>query len=396
MRRASGCSASWPLALVVAWSLPAVAADESKPCEGQFPCLQIEYGSWLRFDSIRSKGDGTHTRRIYPDKGELNVDLTWNAWLTTHAEVKSEPARTPRAGSSTILFGHALFLEQAFVNVATERFDVLAGKINPSFGFAYEPRIAPGIFAKDFAEDYEITEMLGFGMVWKTDLREWNLGSHLVRGQAFFQDNTFLHTSALTRPRFGQSTAERISDTTRGQGGPANTGKPNSFSAILQGGDFTRLPGLRYQASWARLHHGDDGGRNVQAFGLGFLYETVLGKVDNQDVRVKPIAELVRIANPGSERGRGLWWTLGTRIEIEPWYISPALGIRRLSQRNDVPSATDRFLTLTVEYHLLEQVTVGAGYKWQRSPQSDGPCTGTCHVFGLRVTILAEKAWSLR
>ncbi len=298
--------------------------------------------------------------------------------------------------SSTILFGHAVFLEQAFVNAAVGPFEVFAGKINPSFGFAYEPRIAPGIFAKDFAEDYEITEMLGFGLVWKTDLRAWSLGSHLVRGQAFFQDNTFLHTSVLTRPRFGQSTAVRISDTARDQGGPANTGQPNNFSAMLQGGDFAALPGLRYQASWARLHRSDDGGRNLHAAGLGFGYETVLGKVGDADLRLTPITELVRIVNPAGERGRGWWWTVGTRIEIEPWYISPAAGLRSLSHRADAPSGIDRFLTLTVEYHLLDKVTVGAGYKLERAPNGDGPCSGTCHVFGVRVTILAEKAWSLR
>ena len=396
MRGAIGRCALLAFATTMALPLPAAAQDDSKPCAARFPCLEVEYGSWLRYDDIHSKGQGTHTRRVYPDKGELNFNLTWNDWLTTHAELKSEPARTPRAGSTTILFGHALFLEQAFVAVDTGPFEVFAGKINPSFGFAYEPRIAPGIFAKDFAEDYEITEMLGFGMVWKTDLRQWNLGSHLLRGQAFFQDNTVLHTSALTRPRFGQSTADRISDTTRGQGGPANTGRPNNFSAMLQGGDFAALPGLRYQASWAWLHHGDDGGRNLHAAGLGFAYETVLGKVGEADLRLTPITELVRIANPSGERGRGWWWTVGTRIEIEPWYISPAAGLRRLTDRADTPSGTDRFLTLTLEYHVIDKVTVGVGYKWERSPNGDGPCIGTCHVFGVRVTILAEKAWSLR
>lgn len=396
MTRGQGCRTT-ALAVAVLSILPLSAPHAESACAGH-PCLQLEYGFYLRGDSLfASNTAGRTANRLFIDEGELRAGLAFNDWLSFQATVKSEPVREARVGRSSAFFGQGVFLQELYVNVDAGAVEAFAGKLNPTFGVAWSHLLTPGIFAKTFAEDYETTEMIGFGIRLKGDWRQDGLGNHHLTGQMFFQDNSFLHTSILTRPKFGQSTTERPSDTARSQGGLANTGKPNSFSVTLDGGGFEFAPMLNYHLGYRRLHRSAQEERNEQAFAIGFDHRIVLGNESGgSKVVLLPLLELVQFVDFEGSPGKATYGSAGTKIEVGSWIVSPALGLRRVYDLPDLPAASDRFATVTVEYRLDELWTFGVGYQYLSTRDIDSGRRIRDHIIGLRLALHGEKAWTLK
>ncbi len=129
---------------------------------------------------------------------------------------------------------HTLFLEQFTARWEGEEFEAYVGKFNPKFGRAYEFAVGPFGDEDNFSEDYAIEERLGGGVSF--ELSDPAYGEHEVSVEAFTLDTTNL-TRGLLRSR-GRNK--------RSDGGPSNTGSPNSFAFGVEGGEIPGLSGLTY------------------------------------------------------------------------------------------------------------------------------------------------------
>lgn len=132
------------------------------------------------------------------------------------------------------------FLENLSLNWEAERWSLIGGKFGPNFAIAWDA--APGIYGTDIdEEDIELAERIGFGGS-VTIIADETLGAHTLSGSAFFADTSILSES------FGTNRG-RVS---KSDGGPSNTGSPESFALAIDGAGISGLPGLLYHISGVR------------------------------------------------------------------------------------------------------------------------------------------------
>lgn len=386
------------IAAALALAAPAAWAHEDgvKKCEaGVYPCLVGDIGARLRFDTVldtQSAGD-RHRNSVYVDEGEVGLGLLFNDWLSLQTLVKGGPLRTPRPRRDDFFYGWGFFVEQAYVNLDFDRVEVFAGKIKPTFGIAWPGE--RGIFIPEFAEDYEFDGQIGFGVALKGDFSERGLGKHELTGQVFFHDNTFLHTSYLTRPKVGQSTADYVSNSRKSHGGPGNTNRLDNFSVTLDGGGFDFLPALNYHLGYRQLAKGVTETRVERAFAIGFdgVWEIGEGPLPGKN-ELKPLVEYVRFTGYGGQPGRADYWSAGLALsngeEPGAWELALGATLRRIHGVPGESARTDRLLAATVSWRLDEIWSIGAGYKWVRESGA------TSHVVGLKIAIDWHFAAALR
>jgi hypothetical protein len=110
---------------------------------------------------LRSDSDFDSTARDQ----YLKVEPAFSIGLSEHFSIEAgfvlEPVANPPPGRDRWFDDEGFFVETLFLRWEWDRFSLHAGKFNPAFGFAWG--LAPGIYGVDFAEDYEITERIGFG-----------------------------------------------------------------------------------------------------------------------------------------------------------------------------------------------------------------------------------------
>ncbi|MEM6745409.1 MAG: hypothetical protein AAF676_16995 [Pseudomonadota bacterium] len=244
-----------------------------------------------------------------------------------------------------------LYAEELFAKGQVDVVTVKGGKFNPAFGQAWD---APGIFGGGFAGDYELLERIGGAL---TVEFEAGGGEHEATLSAFMADRTFLSDSLFT-----ERGRVRLGD-----GGPSNTEGPESFALALDGAfdDIGYTAGFLYQS----------GGRGDPSDETGF------------------VAGLTRElqAGPGELflQGEGAYFSdfeagsddvlIGTFVgayEIDDVTISAEYAFR------DVEAAgTDHFVTATVEYEIVENLSAGIGYAFAREDDEDAHTLGLILVY---------------
>jgi hypothetical protein len=156
--------------------------------------------------------------------------------------------------------------------------------------------VAPGIYGADFAEDYELTERIGFGgsLTGGND----DYGFHTLSSNLFFLDTTFLSKSAFTnRGR-----------TRKSDGGVSNTESLESFSVTLDGADMPFLPGLGYTLGVER----QEGGKGDPKDELGFV-AGLYGAFDvTSETTLEPILEYVYLDNAEGQHQDRQYITVGS------------------------------------------------------------------------------------
>jgi len=159
---------------------------------------------------------------------ELALEMTVNEFLSGHASLTFEPVLDPGPGEDRFFEDEGLYAEELYAKVTLGGgISVLGGKFNPLFGKAWD--VTPGVYGTDFAEDYEVTEQLGFGVSLERDAG--SLGKAIVTGSIYNADTSGLSGSIITdRGR------TRVSD-----GGAGNTEDLDSYSVAL---DLEEMPAL--------------------------------------------------------------------------------------------------------------------------------------------------------
>lgn len=199
------------------------------------------------------------------------------------------------------------------------------GKISPAFGSAWDT--APGYFGADFAEDYELEEMIGASAAIE-------LGEGELTLSVFYPDDTRLSDSFGTRR--GRNRAD--------DGDVGNTGRLDNF-ALQYDHEFDTTT-LHFG-----LRHLSRGQEDFDENGA------VLGVTQAIGENVALIAEVAQFNHWEGSEERARIATLGASFEHGAFTYSAAIGQRHFS---DAP--TDRLIALGVDYEFDNGMVLSAGF----------------------------------
>ncbi len=236
----------------------------------------------------------------------LTPEWSINAGLTLESVTDATPGKD-RAFEDLGLYAKVLTL-----NYEEGPYAVFAGKFSPNFGIAWDA--TPGVFGTDFAEDYEISEQLGFGGAFT--FAEGRFGTHAVSASVFTADTTFLSESAF----------ENRGRTRKSNGGLSNAESLSSIAVGLNGSEFADVPGLRYHVALAHrkvdtlvedgVAVADADIEDESGFAVALEYRYAL----TDDLSVTPLVEWAAFDNKDGKRGIDRTYvTTGVGAEYRGW-----------------------------------------------------------------------------
>ncbi|MGB7205066.1 MAG: hypothetical protein WBD37_06305, partial [Anderseniella sp.] len=245
---------------------PAFSADlAASDTLGQYPSLSGEFLIEVQSDNTFDADDpGAEISDTFATV-EVALDFNLSEIFTVHTDLILEPTIDPSPFDDRIFEDHGAYAETLHLIVNLGQFTLFGGKINPAFGTAWD--ITPGIYGVDFAEDYEITERIGFGASYTFE--GGDSGKHVLQVATYFADTSELSNSIITR-RGRTSVAD---------GGASNTEDFSSFAVALDGSDVAILPGLSYHVGFRfqQAGQGDTADETGFVFGLKQEIESAEG-----------------------------------------------------------------------------------------------------------------------
>jgi hypothetical protein len=313
--------------------------------------------------------------------------------------------------------GHGLYLENLFATYQTETARVLAGKFNPAFGMGWDDARLPGFYANEFAKDYQMKEAIGASAGISHDAERF--GTHKLDVSAFFFDNSALSQSAFNRPGYGPgqgplSTTQRLGRNSVDFGGPGNTRAPESIALQYELSDPGEIAGLTFGAGYRFLRAGSRQPTSLQAgFGpaasrdshgyvAGARYEIGLPL----DVVFTPFVEWARFtdlfnADPqiGVNQFKDRTYTTAAAIFTWQDFTLVASRMTRTFARPDNEAANgafynqqDRQLAGNLLYKVLDNLTLGVGYKKSRAVPAFGDTSrqAVTHTLGAQAVYALE------
>ncbi|MEM1313868.1 MAG: hypothetical protein AAGI51_04885 [Pseudomonadota bacterium] len=285
---------------------------------------------------------------LYPSiTAELGLELLEDTGV--FATLVLEPVLDPE--DDRVFEDIGLYAEELFAQAGFGAVVVKGGKFNPAFGQAWD---APGIYGGGFAGDYELLERIGGALSFDFEAAG---GEHSATASVFMADRTFLSDSLFTDR--GQLE--------RDDGGPSNTGGPESVALALDGafGDTGYTAGFLYQSGG----RGDPGDELGFVAGLNQVLEAGPGELFLQ-------AEAAYFSEYQAGPDDAVIATFIGEYGIDAVTVSAEYALR------DVDGAsTDHFATATVEYEFFEGLSAGIGYAYTREESEDSHTLGLLLVY---------------
>ena len=333
------------------------------------PRLDIEVESELEFQAAAEADDPASEASDLFLKVEAALSLKLYDGLSIESGLVFEPVRDLDPGENRLFGDEGLFVQTLHFQYVLGPVAATGGKINPGFGVAWDR--AAGLFGTEVAEDfYEQTERLGFGL--SIELPFEAFGAHALSGSVFHVDTSFLSRSIFTER--GQ--------TTRADGGPANTESLDSFAFAIDGDEMAMGPAtIGYHLGYLHNAAGVTETEDETAVAVALF-----GGVDlATELRIEPLAEFVFFEGAEGAALDRTVLTLELAALSGPW--------RAVLTFNDVDSDPQ---AAGVEELDLEQVqfSIGvdlgdglgaqAGYKW--SDETTDGVSNTAHTLGAKLT----------
>jgi hypothetical protein len=347
-------------------------------------------------------------------EAEAVAKLFFNQKFFVQTKLHWERVKFPT--ESRIFGGHGMYIENLSANLDVDAARLYAGKFNPAFGMGWDDAKLPGFYANEFAKDYQMKEAIGAGGGYALDLEAY--GKHKIDVAAFFFDNSFLSRSAFNYPAYGPgqgplSTTQRLGQNRLIYGGPGNTNAPQSIAIQYELTDPANLEGLTLGAGYRFLRAGTrqpltlDAGngpvasRDSHGYVAGARYEIDLPL----DVVVTPFVEWARftdVFNPDPSLGNQFKdRTYLTTAAIFTWqdftFVASRMTRRFADANNAATTGTffnkeDRQLAANLLYKLLDNLTLGVGYRKTRAVPAFGDVTrqATTHSFGAQAVYTLE------
>lgn len=218
-------------AAVLGFGLLSAAAMAEEPRvfvnNGMYPNIGVDWDSFLQTDYSRlDSGPDRTTTDTYIDLNPI-AHFRFSPQSEIWLDVELAPVNPPDQGDDRAFGDLGIVVNDLNFLHTADAYWYRIGKYEIPFGQAWYA--APGIYTGDFVGDYDFDGYLGgvfayrfqagrFGVIQPT------VGTH-------FQDTTFLSRAYL----------QNDSQLKKSDGGPANTGSPESFFAVV---DWSAIPAL--------------------------------------------------------------------------------------------------------------------------------------------------------
>ena len=329
-------------------TVPALAQAETS-----YPALSGEAIFEVQLEQGVDSDDVENERNTIFGRVEVAPTLQFNEHVFIDGVAVLEPVQDFDAGDDIFFENEGIFIEEIKLNYARDAWSVFVGKFNPSFGTAWDVR---GVWGEDFAEDYEITEKIGFGATYSFGAD--NVGMHTLTASSFFADTSVLTESTITgRGRVRES-----------DGGASNTEDFSSFTLSLDGQNLANIENLSYHLGVRYLAEGtvsSAGGDDEQGFAVAINYLVPVNDALASDV----LLEAVKIDHFEGRADDVQYYTASVINRIyDDWNITLAY-----TQRDrDLAGGTevnDHVLQLTGGYDFGNGLTLEAG--WRNEEVSD-------------------------
>ncbi len=294
---------------------------------------------------------------------ETALDFNLSEVFTAHTDLVLEPVLDPDPFEDRFFEDHGGYVETLHLIVNLGQFTLFGGKINPAFGTAWDA--TPGIYGRDFAEDYELTERIGVGGSYTFDAGD--AGQHVFQAAVFFADTSALSNSAFTR-RGQLSLAD---------GGASNTEDFSSFAIALDGGEIASLPGFSYHVSFRHQEAGDGdvSDETGVAFGATQEIETADG------VKFALNGEIAIFDNLDGGENDALYATAGLAVAKDEWFGATSFTVRDLSGGPAGSNFDDKLFQATVGRGLFENTSLAVGYKFAEEEDADSHTIGVLFAY---------------
>lgn len=293
--------------------------------------------------------------------GELALKVALTSIFSINTGLTFEPVRDPRPSKDRFFGDQGLYVEVLSVQADFGNVSIVAGKFGPGFGTAWDN--TPGVYGVDFAEDYELAEMIGFGGAYS--FQNMYVGTIVVGANVFFADTTFLSDSIFTSR----------GPTRRGDGGAANTERFDSFSVSVDGTDVPGLEGFTWHLAYRHLSPGVGDVAAENGFVAGLAREMDLGN----GVTLGLTGEVAYLANAAASADDTLYLTSGVSLGHGPWHAELAGTLRRMD-RVSVSATNDYLLQVSGGYEFENGLDLSMGYAHTRESGTKG------HKIGFRLT----------
>ncbi|MEP3231705.1 MAG: hypothetical protein ABJN04_08350 [Hyphomicrobiales bacterium] len=350
------------------------AVEQTPEPSPSYPLIEGSFVFELESDGIFSD-DGDDEFVDTFNTTEVALDVRFNSIFSLHTDITLEPVEAPNAGpralGDDIFFeDHGFFFETLHLQADFEHFSLYGGKINPSFGSAWD--VTPGLYGVDFAEDYEITERIGVGgsYTFKTE----SAGEHTINAATFFAD-----TSGLSRS-FGTNRGR----TAEIDGGASNTESFESFSVSIDGGEIEALPGFTYNAGFRFQTAGIGDFDDEVGFVVGAVQELEL----SNDVTLTLNGEIGYFDNFDGGDADNLYATIGAGITYEKWFGDAAFSVRDVSSNVGADDFTDLQFQAGIGREVFKNATLEVGYRYLREEDNDSHTIGAIFVYETDFKIL--------
>ena len=331
-----------------------------------YPYVEGEFIWELQGDFITSSDDPAAELNDVFGYIELAASLYLSDVLQINTVVVGEPVQDPAAGQNRFFEDHGLYVEAVNVQVnLSEYTSLVAGKFGPGFGTAWD--VTPGIYGVDFAEDYELAEMLGFGV--SHMLSANSLGTLSLGASVFFADTTFLSDSIITRRGRTNFT----------DGGAGNTEGLDNFAVSLDGEEHPDMPGFSWHLAYRHLSAGQGDVADEHGIAAGMIQELEFG--DGQTAVFN--LEYAIFDNFGGSADDVDYLTAGLTLTDGPWHtdFSGTLRNRDVAGGADVD---DVLFQASVGYVDRNDIDWNVGYKFAEEGGVDS------HTFGFFLTKATE------
>lgn len=327
-------------AALVVFSVPGtvLAADGTPSVSGEI-AFELQ-NDWNYKSDDRSNLNNNLSPTIEPS-ATFQISPRWSVFAHAVMEPVGDAAKFENRAFEDI----GLYMEDLYLGFSADRFGAKAGKLNPGFGVAWDR--AAGLYGTDLAEDYEISERIGFVGDWKVGMGRY--GTHTVSGATFFADTTFLSESAL-RGR---------GDTREADGGVSNTESFKSFVVALNGEEIPMLGNLGYHLSYMRQAQGAGNTADEHSVAAAVFTSFALGG----GVTFDPLMEIVHQSNQGGTAGSDRsYLTLSGQVGWTGWNLAASWTERE----TDNPAAadnTDSHFQISAGYAFDFGLSIDIGWK---------------------------------
>ncbi len=263
----------------------------------KYPNVTGDYWAELSYDTVTSfsdtdpnTNDGDGKSADFYLEANPTFRLNFNKNITLQTAWLLYNPKSPTFGDDRYLDDQGGVLEELFLKIHDEDAEFIIGRIRPEFGMLWDENLNTGIFGSFNGDEYLLEGKLGAGFKVKFSLEDY--GNHILSFNSFFNDDTGLNDSFLSRR-----------DTYRGDIGRAgDTSSFSSYAINLQGNNFYDVEGLFYNLSYRNV----DAGSSSSGVDDEEGYALTLGitKPFLDQLNFTPIIEYAEIFNFNSTNNR--------------------------------------------------------------------------------------------